>query len=132
MDILPDIYDKHQSRDTRLRNVWYVLPDEEINMNERQSKVLEKFYSLRELSFQLGFSERFFAERCKAGDFTLAVEGVTIAEPVEISGEIRVPASAVNAWLTRNPYRYDAGVKARNVAELRRKLASPHIQEAAA
>jgi hypothetical protein len=93
-------------------------------MIERQNKVLEKFYSLKDLGYQLGFSERFFADRCKAGDFTLAIDGVVIAEPMEVSGEIRVPASAVNAWVAKHPYKYDAGVKARNKGELMRKLAS--------
>jgi|SRR6185312_3889516 len=100
-------------------------------MIERQSKVLEKFYSLEELHCLLGWSREFFGDRCKAGDFTLTVPGpdgpVVIAEPVQIRGDIRVPASAVNAWLARHPYKYDAGVKARNTSELRRKLAS-HVQ----
>lgn len=98
-------------------------------MSERQTKVLEKFYSPRELSYQLGFGERFWRERCQAGDFTLRIDDVVIAEPLEIAGELRIPASAVNAWLAKHLYRYDAGVKARNAGELRRKLASQEVVE---
>lgn len=89
---------------------------------EKQNRVLEKFYSTEELTYHLGFSVRFWRERCQEGAFTLQIDGAVIAEPVEISGELRIPASAVNAWLAKHPYRYDAGVKARNQAELHRKL----------
>lgn len=91
-------------------------------MSERQTKVLEKFYSPRELSYQLGFTEQFWRERCQAGDFTLSVDGEVIAQVLEIQGQLRIPASAVNAWLAKHPYRYDAGIKARNKAELTRQL----------
>jgi len=101
-------------------------------MSERQNKVLEKFYSPFELVCQLGFSERFWRERCQEGAFTLKIDEVVIAEVYEISGELRIPASAVNAWLARHPYRYDAGVKARNRSELSRKMApAPNKEEAA-
>ena len=49
---------------------------------------------------------------------------MVVCAPLEISGELRIPATAMNAWLARHPYRYDAGVKARNQGELRRKLAA--------
>lgn len=87
-----------------------------------QPRVVEKYYSLRELECLVGFGERFWRERAQCGDLTLKEGETIIAEPVRIAGELRVPASAVNAYLARHPYRYDAGVKARNVAELRRKL----------
>ncbi len=89
----------------------------------RQQRVLEKFYSPRELGYLLGFSESFWRKAAQAGEFILADSaGNIIAQPVEIAGEIRIPASSVNAYLARRPYRYDAGVKARNIGELRRKL----------
>jgi len=96
-----------------------------LNMSDqnRQQRVLEKFYSPRELGYLPGFRERFWREVAQAGEFVLADSaGNVIAQPVEIAGEIRIPASSVNAYLARRPYRYDAGVKARNKGELRRKL----------
>lgn len=104
-------------------------------MNQPTSKVVEKFYSAKELSFLIGFNERFWRDLMKGGDLVL-VDGSTqavIAEPVEIGGVFFCPASCVNAYLVRHPVRYDAGVKARNTAELRRKLASkgePQLQAA--
>lgn len=91
-------------------------------MSEKIPRVIEKFYSVKELQFLVGFGERFWRERAQAGDFTIYLGDEIIAQPVEISGELRIPASAVNAYLAKHPYRYDAGVKARNTAELRRKL----------
>jgi hypothetical protein len=85
-------------------------------------RVVEKYYSPRELSVLLGFSPDFFRDEAKAGSFTLTVDGSVVCEAVEIGGELRIPATAVNAWLVAHPYRYDAGVKARNAGELRRKL----------
>jgi len=87
-----------------------------------QARVVEKYYSPRELSSLIGFAEKFWRERCQAGEMTLRDGDVVISEPLDIAGELRIPASAVNAYLARHPYRYDAGVKARNAAELRRKL----------
>ena len=89
-------------------------------------RVVEKYYSPRELSCLLGFDEKFWRQRAKDGEFTLFTDGQTepVCTPLEISGELRIPATAVNAWLQRHPYRYDAGVKARNAVELRRRLQS--------
>lgn len=91
--------------------------------------VLEKYYSPAELAVMLGFAPRFWRDLAKDGELTLSVDGAVIAEPVEIAGELRIPASAVNAYLARHPYRPGAsrtgelGVKARSVGELRRKVA---------
>jgi hypothetical protein len=99
-------------------------------MNDRQNRVLEKYYSLRELTYQLGFSERFWREKAQQGELMLQDgQGNLISEPVEIAGELRIPASAINAFLARHAYRYDAGVKARNLGELRRKLAGQNQQQ---
>ncbi len=94
----------------------------------RIAKVIEKHYSPRELSFLLGFDEKWWRQRAQAGDLTLRDrQGQVIAQPLELAGELRVPASAVNAYLASHPYSYDAGVKARNTAELRRKLSRPDV-----
>lgn len=91
------------------------------------NKVVEKYYSPLELSLQVGFGKQFWRERCQSGDLTLTVDDVVIAEPLEISGELLIPASAVNAFLARHKYQYDAGIKARNKGELMRKLASREV-----
>jgi len=87
-------------------------------------RVVEKYYSARELSFLLGFDEKWWRERAKAGEFTIQLEGheAPLCQVVELGGELRIPATAVNHYLAQHPYRYDAGVKARNKGELRRKL----------
>ncbi len=88
-------------------------------------RVLEKHYSLQELAWLIGFSKKFWAQKCKAGELTVKdAAGTVLEEPREISGEIMVPASCANAFLAKHPYRYDAGVKARNTGELRRRLAA--------
>ncbi len=96
---------------------------------ERTPKVVEKYYSLAELRCLVGFGPRFWRERAQAGELTLRDGDLVLAEPLEVAGELRVPASCVNAFLARHPYRHDAGVKARNQAELRRKLAG-HVEGA--
>lgn len=94
--------------------------------NQINQRVVEKFYSPGELSALLGFAPRFWCDLAKQGEFTLTAPGtdadVVICQPLEIAGELRIPATAVNAYLARHPYRPDAGVKARNAGELRRRL----------
>jgi len=87
-------------------------------------RVVEKYYSPRELSFLIGFDERFWRQKAKEGEFTLSIGETPLCAPLDIAGELRIPATAVNAYLARHPYRYDAGIKARNTAELRRRLAT--------
>lgn len=86
-------------------------------------RVVEKYYSPSELSCLIGFADKFWRERAKAGEFTLTIDDEVVCQPLEIGGELRIPATAVNAYLVKHPYRYDAGIKARNAGELRRKLA---------
>ena len=95
-------------------------------------RVVEKYYSPSELSGLIGFAEKFWRERAKAGEFTLVIDGEVVCQPLDISGELRIPATAVNAYLVKHPYRYDAGVKARNAGELRRKLAAAAPEPVAA
>lgn len=93
-------------------------------MKERYAKIVERHYSLRELSVLFDFTPRWWRERAQAGDLVVHdnQSGTVLAQPVELAGELRVPASCVNAFLARNPYRYDAGIAARNRGELQRKL----------
>lgn len=90
----------------------------------RIPRVVEKHYSPVEASALLGFAPGFWRDQAKAGELTLvdSASQAVIAEPMEISGELRIPASCLNAFLLRRPFRYDPGIKARNQAELRRKL----------
>lgn len=93
-------------------------------MAARIPRVVEKHYSPQEASALLGFSAEYWRDQAKAGELTLvdSASQAVIAEPLEIGGELRIPASCLNAFLARRPFRYDAGIKARNSAELRRKL----------
>jgi len=85
-------------------------------------RVLEKFYTAKELSWLVGFNERYWRDRMKADPQLLDGEGRVISQCVEISGEFFAPASWVNAYVARTPVTYDAGIKARNRSELERKL----------
>lgn len=87
-------------------------------------RVLEKHYTARELSFLIGFNERYWRDRMKAEPVLKDAEGHVISQCVEISGELFAPASWANAYLARTPVHYDAGIKARNRSELERKLRS--------
>lgn len=85
-------------------------------------RVVEKYYSTQDLQLLVGFGDRFWRERAQAGELTLRDGDAILAEPILLSGELRIPASAINAYLARHPYRYEAGTKARNRAELKRRL----------
>lgn len=90
-----------------------------------KQRVIELYYSVAELSFLLRFSDVTIRRRIKAGDFSppdSATGQPDLSNIKDISGDIRVPASGVNWFLDRHPLRYDAGIKARNTAELRRKM----------
>ncbi len=88
----------------------------------RGQGVVEKFYSAKELGFLVGFGPKWWRTRMKA-EPKLEVDGALVSQCVEISGEYLAPASWVNYLLARHGVNYDAGVRARNTAELRRKLA---------
>lgn len=70
-------------------------------------------YTVGELACLLRFSEQWVRERIKAGDFGDQV--------LNIRGDLRVPASAVNAFLARwsSPA---VGVAGRSAGELLRRL----------
>lgn len=87
-------------------------------------RVVEKYYSLRDLELLVGFGEKFWREKAQAGELTVTDgAGQVLAQPVLLGKELRIPASSINTFLARNPYRAgEPGIKARNSAELRRKL----------
>ena len=78
--------------------------------------VVEAYYTPSDLAALWRFSERTIRDMVKRGDFT-----TDSAEPLEIAGEIRIPASAINAYAARNTYAVARGIKARTPGELLRK-----------
>jgi len=77
--------------------------------------LLEMYYTINEVATLLRFSDRWVRDRINDGSFG---DGVR-----DINGDLRIPASGVNAFLSLHPRQYDLGIKARNLGELRRKLA---------
>ncbi len=78
--------------------------------------VVELYYSVRELAFLLRFSETTIRKWIREDQFG-PKERI-----LDVAGDIRVPASGVQAFAESHAFVYDHGVKARNKAELRRKL----------
>lgn len=95
-------------------------------MSNALPKVVEAYYTPADLAALWRFSERKIRDLVKEGNFTLRnALGVTTAEPMEVAGEIRIPASAINAYAASHAYNYSPGIKARNQAELLRKIKQP-------
>lgn len=80
----------------------------------RSPRAVEMYYSAEAVGLLLGFSSRWVRERIGAGD---------LLRCVELSGEWRVPASAVNEFLGRHELPQVSSVPARTVGELRRRCA---------
>jgi predicted DNA-binding transcriptional regulator AlpA len=80
--------------------------------------VVELYYSVPELEVLLRFSSAYLRKRIHAEEFP---------GTVNIDGDLRVPASAVNAWLERHGLATPRGLKARTAGELRRKMGSPDV-----
>lgn len=89
--------------------------------------VVELFYSVRELSFLLRFSESTIRRRIRDGDFSPPGEdgAPDLANILDVDGDLRIPASGVIFFQRQHALVWNAGVKARNLGELRRKLRSP-------
>lgn len=85
--------------------------------------VVESYYTVQDLATLWRFSERKIRDLVKSGAFVLRDGDRVVAQPLEIAGEIRIPASAINAFAASHTYAYDGGVKARNQGELTRRLA---------
>jgi hypothetical protein len=93
-------------------------------------KVVEKYYSPAEMALLLSMSEHWIRLRCQDGTFVVRVADEIISQPIVVAGEIRIPASAINAWIAQHPYVYDSGIKARNRGELARRLRGRQIEQA--
>lgn len=94
-----------------------------MSTNRPLAPVVEAYYSANDLAALWRFGAQKILAMVKAGDFTLRnAQGVVVAEPMEVAGEVRIPASAINDYAVRHPYRYTDEIKARNKGELLRKL----------
>lgn len=87
-----------------------------------KQRAVEKFYSVAETAFLLGFGPSWV--RMKFCDATAPyAEGV-----VKDGKDFRIPASAINRWWDdhrlRRPAAEDLGIAARSPTELKRKLRS--------
>lgn len=94
-------------------------------MSEPLGRVVESYYTPADLASLWRFSERKIRDLVRDGAFTLRQgDGSVVAEPLEIAGEIRIPASAINAYAAQHTYAAARGVKARSAGELFRKVAA--------
>src|SRR5512139_2728861 len=66
-------------------------------------KILEKFYSPRELGWMLGFSAAHIRRLARAGAFSPG--GDPGRNIIHVASDIRIPPSGVNAWLEANRVR---------------------------
>lgn len=89
-------------------------------------RVVEKYYSVKELCFVLGFCAKTIREWIRAGEFSPpGPDGVKdLSNILVIGADIRVPASGVLYFTSRHVVKNNSlGIPARNKGELRRKLA---------
>ena len=79
-------------------------------------KVPELYFSVPELSMLLKRSEDWVRKQVKASEFG------PLGNILSLDGDLRIPASGVNFFTERHTLEYDPGIKARNLAELRRRM----------
>lgn len=77
------------------------------------TRAVEKYYSVGEVALLLGFSEKWVRTKISSGVFP---------GTVDCEGDIRVPASDVNAYLDSHRVFEPTPISARSEGELRRKL----------
>lgn len=78
--------------------------------------VIERHYKLTDMELLHGFTDRFYRDKLKAGAMGPCDRCLFIGET------ILVPASGWAAFLLSHPHKPDLGTKARNRAELQRKV----------
>ena len=86
-------------------------------------RAVEKFYSVAETALLLSLSTKTVIEKLKARD--LGEEVVNLGS--DARPDYRIPASGINGWLEARrifSFSQDAGIAARNIGELRRKVAA--------
>lgn len=86
-------------------------------------QVVEAYYSPADLSALWRFGPAKIRTMAKSGDFTVRdAAGAIVAEPMEVAGELRIPASGVNQYARSHALSVIHGVKARSKGELLRKI----------
>lgn len=91
-------------------------------------KAIEMYYTVQDLATLLRYQDAWVRERVKEGafldpHFVPRWAGDQDVSVVEIGGETRIAASAVNRFLAGHAKATVNPVKARNMAEVRRKCA---------
>jgi hypothetical protein len=86
------------------------------NSNGPGQTVLELYYTVDDVALLLRFGRKWVRQRLDAGDFGQGV--------LDIRGDIRIPASGVNAFITRHHRVYDLQIRMANTGRMRRQLAS--------
>jgi hypothetical protein len=99
----------------------------------KDTRAIEKFYSVQEVALLLGFEAQWVRERVKDGSFldphfVPRWEGETDLSVVELGGETRIAASGINRVLAKHAKAGVNPIKARNMAELRRREAERKAQ----
>jgi hypothetical protein len=87
-------------------------------------RVIEKFYTVPETASLLGVCHRTVKNRLKAREFGTDVVNIGTTE----QPDYRIPASAINAWLSARRVFPEPGIAARTVGELRRKAAQAEAE----
>lgn len=79
------------------------------------SRAHECYITVAQAAFLIQFSERFVRDRIKENAFGPGSVFV-------IGNDVRIKASALNAWMEKHEYQQAPGIFARNEGELRRKV----------
>lgn len=100
-----------------------------------KQRVVELHYSVAETAFLYRFSETTIREKLKAGDFgpldQEEAERLGLGRLLNVNEQdIRIPVSRCLYFEARHSFQYSPGIKARNTAEMKRKLcAAARAQE---
>jgi hypothetical protein len=104
-----------------------------VKANDARAGVFGMHYTVPDVMRRVGWSAKWWRNRIHAGELDLVIDGVLVKQPSFIDGIWLLPESCVTAFIARherNKVRpYDEGVKARNLGELRRKMAARTLQD---
>ena len=86
----------------------------DVEMSSRPARrAVELYLTTAQAAFALQFSPKWVRARVKDGSFPGAVD---------VDGDIRIPASAVNRFLDDHQVKYEVPISAAGIGELRRKM----------
>jgi hypothetical protein len=93
------------------------------NMDVKQQRVVEAYYTIGDLAVYLRLSERTVCRKVQEGEFSPGgdLSNIKNLAPKGSRPELRIPASGVNWYLDKHPYSPVTPIKARSQGELRRK-----------